>query len=731
MKKQPRGRPPSYPTIVTTSSATNASSASGLSSPSSSLSNNSSATALRTTMTTSREHERGGGNAYAGAVANITVKEALRLYKRDGNALAALEAFRSPDEQPASQGSPPAEDTADPFTATIDIPSYVPANDQGFPVMWHWHNQAVLEYITCSSKHIEIKRGENKDADADADDELANNLSTMLLIQGILAEAPSTRTDTTSLHSNAESMIARRYDCLVIMHNKCLHDYANGKYREARIGALIPFTMAKKSIKVDSNGVVEITNLDSNSGATAAPAEYLDKKNAALSLGFLFMTTRLAFLLMDCHLALHSGDGGAGLGPITDEDEAGNHGNITITMEDIIIWIEKNPLYVTSILGDTVGSLDQCREWFQHGELKFRLHLYRSKTLFVGASMRDDDDGNDTNSRLRISRKELKNAMDIYQNKLAIVDEEEMAGKGELNKRGMSLKHDITSNGVSGNNGLGQQELSETTSVTSMAGGSFVTSTSDAIMNEVKGGGGTARATFEGMPTKNQPQSSDVQTVSLATVKAKTTNPSLQSQHELVLYLKANLEYLRGNTSKSLKLCAEARSVRKNVHSVRDNDKDLERACNNGPPQDNRHLNDTTEWERQDATTSPFPDSETRRKSDYGDAIYYNNLALLHQSAGKMYLALQYYSYALSYMQKARDGLSQRSCWSNGVVCPDLTSEILSNKSHCAFHTQEFHTAYTCMAQCVKLSPFVFGKRARCWLRLAQSCIGEMLAIVE
>mmetsp|Transcript_2998 Transcript_2998/g.6531 ORF Transcript_2998/g.6531 Transcript_2998/m.6531 type:complete len:287 (-) Transcript_2998:110-970(-) len=127
--------------------------------------------------------------------------------------------------------------------------------------------------------------------------------------------------------------------------------------------------------------------------------------------------------------------------------------------------------------------------------------------------------------------------------------------------------------------------------------------------------------------------------------------------------------------------------------------------------------------------------------NNYDEAIYYNNLALLHQSAGKIHLALRYYSYALSYMEHhpaaALDDNGENEFssptittqnnnffWSNGLARPNISVEILNNMSVCAFQAQEFTMAYECMARCVKMSPGVFGKRGRCWLRLGQSCIG-------
>jgi len=275
-----------------------------------------------------------------------------------------------------------------------------------------------------------------------------------------------------------------------------------------------------------------------------------------------------------------------------------------------------------------------------------------------------------------------------------------------------------------------------------MAGGSLVTSVSDALWSDGKSGVGVKRAMFEGMPSKNavhQQQQTSQPSNPPANVKMKKKDtPSLQVRHELVLSSKANLEYLRGNTSKSLKLCAEARLAGKKSRAGGNNIEREKMHCDDdtGEPKENGFSRDTTADEDEDGKL-PSGDGEAQMADDYDEAIYYNNLALLHQSAGKIHLALHYYSYALAYIERVKlhdknsltaDGhsppINDHHFWSDGVARPDISADILHNKSVCAFQAQEFNNAYECMARCVKMSPTVFSKRARSWLRLAQSCIG-------
>ena len=59
-----------------------------------------------------------------------------------------------------------------------------------------------------------------------------------------------------------------------------------------------------------------------------------------------------------------------------------------------------------------------------------------------------------------------------------------------------------------------------------------------------------------------------------------------------------------------------------------------------------------------EAPTDP-DGGEARMAIDYGEALYYNNLALLHQTEGMVHLALRYYSYALYYIERAFGGCGE------------------------------------------------------------------------
>ena len=606
----PRGRPPSYPTVVTTTAD-----AAGANSEISSSNNNHVHQTTSVTLPATSEPPP------------TTLGGALQLYELNGNSTASLAACTGIWSKNNNQS-----DT-------------IPLSRK--------HNQAVLENL--SSLHTERCSDEKTNDESDGSNNLSDTLSSIML----------SHSNVSSNNNGNDS-----YNEMVLVYNKCLSEYAAGNYEDA----------IKVTVDVLQNHQSSST---SNIGGT-------------------FMTIRILFLVMDCYFALHGGKGGIG-----SVDNASVSG---INPEDILMWIEKHSLSLSSMVNDGTQidtNLSSQYELFKHDELKFRLHLYRSRLLFL-------DDKNDLEGRTRTARKELKNAMDMYQNKLCIDQED-----GKEGHHGMKVSHSKQGS-KSGSGGPlssakgkgGGQQASETTSVTSMAGGSLVTSVSDVNWNEGKSGA-IPRATFEGMPSKNTAQQHQITTIATAATKVKKDTPNLQVRHESVLYLKANLEYLRGNTSKSLKLCAEARSAGKK--SRREKSEISQVAVASAVDED---INDA------DAQSSPV-DGETQMANDYDEAIYYNNLALLHQSAGKVHLALHYYSFALSFMQQVF-GTNSQCFWSNGVVRPDISADILNNTSVCAFQASEYRRAYECMARCVIMSPIVFGRRARCWLRLAQSCIGKI-----
>lgn len=669
----------------------------------------------------------GGGNkndqmppaATPAAVSSIT--SALRLYERDFDAHASLEACRRLWN---NNGDGKRSDGKKGEGGGGDDGERAGAEQQ----LSRLHNEVVLGYLSLiQSRRSRLVRPRPNDDERDADDNNHNNLmGEGENLAGILSSMLAVSKDAKGDDDQAQrvklsgyQLLLGEYNQLVGLHNVCLSHYANGNYQEGLDATLSPFIDAMKSIKVDSEGVKVNRREDTNTTAAA---------NGTTSIGYLAMTTRIAFLILDCQFSLNGGNG-TGLGPIV----ANKYGDdrVNITTEDILSWIEKTALSIYTSKGEDAivdSRLLERYDSLKYDELKFRLHLYRSRMLFLGNKDGGGGRVDDLETRTRVSRKELKNAMDIYNNKLCSVED----GNKEHDKKGKSAKPEGSKAG-SGGAKVAQaarkshpdvSERDESTSVTSVAGGSLVDSVSDVVWSEGKGG--ATRATFEGMPQKNalpqqpiSPQSGGASTN--AKVKKKDT-PELQVRHESVLYLKANLEYLRGNTSKSLKLCAEARSAGEKSRARGHGEKEKSRG--DAQPEEKNNTPSTLHGESQMA-------------NDYDEAIYYNNLALLHQSAGKIHLALHYYSYALSYIDRVNfldescasdtaDGAASRSLWSNGTARPDVTAEILHNTSICAFQTQEFNRAYDCMARCVKISPRVFGKRARCWLRLAQSCFGKI-----
>ena len=426
---------------------------------------------------------------------------------------------------------------------------------------------------------------------------------------------------------------------------------------------------------------------------------------------FVMLVVRFLFLILDCIIRKHGGDG-VGVRPLVFEQ---NKEMITLTPDEIITWMEQKVLS-----SQNNGMMDSI---WNKDELKFRLHLYKSKLLFLGTHNTSTHDADNDNfaTRTRLSRKELKSAMDVHQNKLS----SERLVKSSMNDDSIEKTKGLTNSkpsikgggGSKFNKSRGGSNQSDVSSVTSVAGGSLVTSTSEGLWNAVSTAAAGEKkgmvATFEGMPHKVTPSATSMggQPTQVTTVqeKIKRENPDLHVQHEGVLYLKAELECLRGNTTKSLKLCSEARMAGRRSRGERGNESKDDKSG---------------EEEKQELLSN-----EGKMAAQYDEAIYYNNLALVHHSAGKVHLALHYYSLALNcisdvYDRDVKDGRSH-CFWSDGTARPDISPEILSNTSLCAFQAGDFETAYTCMESCMSLAPELFGKRPRCWLRMGQSCIGK------
>jgi len=142
----------------------------------------------------------------------------------------------------------------------------------------------------------------------------------------------------------------------------------------------------------------------------------------------------------------------------------------------------------------------------------------------------------------------------------------------------------------------------------------------------------------------------------------------LQKQNQAALNLKANVEHLKGNPKKSLILLGEA------------------------------------------LTASP--------DDSFYNAMHANNLALVYETNGKRHLAIHTMTKAL------RVDLLKPNFQSDGTARPDPSLVTLYNSALCSLQARKFLSAYECLNACVRHSP-VFCRRARCWILMAEACIGK------
>ena len=162
-------------------------------------------------------------------------------------------------------------------------------------------------------------------------------------------------------------------------------------------------------------------------------------------------------------------------------------------------------------------------------------------------------------------------------------------------------------------------------------------------------------------------------------------NPILQNQ--IALYIKATHENesntINNNPKRSLKLCMEARRLA------------------------NQMLNECAGTQKEEQELLE-------------DAIYYNNLGIIHMNSSKINMAYIYYTKAVSHIC----ALYNKDMTSNTISNNIPVCEILHNASIVALQAKQYYSAYYYMAKCIQLSPNVFAKRSRCWLRLAEAVIG-------
>jgi hypothetical protein len=276
------------------------------------------------------------------------------------------------------------------------------------------------------------------------------------------------------------------------------------------------------------------------------------------------VATRMSFLVLDCILVMSEGSQG-GLEQLDD----------VVTADATVAWIDSQDLESDS-------------------QAKFLLSLYKSRLDF-GERERG---GKLVDSKVRGVKKELKLAMEIFNQRL--------------------------------------KTTGETNSVGSHSDGQSENGCTNIHSRE-----STAPATIG------------------------TQDGLLQAHNQSALNLKAHLEQLKGNTKKSLVLLQEAQAAH--------NDQVYE-------------------------------------------AIHSNNLAMVYGTSGKRHLALHTAAKAL----RAPNGGLFRS---DGTARSVHTFAVLHNSAICALQGNNYRSAYECLATCVQRSP-VYCQRPRCWLRMAEACLG-------
>jgi tetratricopeptide (TPR) repeat protein len=142
----------------------------------------------------------------------------------------------------------------------------------------------------------------------------------------------------------------------------------------------------------------------------------------------------------------------------------------------------------------------------------------------------------------------------------------------------------------------------------------------------------------------------------------------LQKQNQAALNLKANVEHLKGNPKKSLILLGKALAA---------------------SPEDS-----------------------------FYDAMHANNLALVYETNLKRHLAMHAMAKAL------RVDLQKPNFQNDDTARPDPSLVTLYNSALCSLQARKFLSAYECMSACLMHS-CIFCQRPRCWLLLAEACIGK------
>lgn len=302
------GRPPSYPTVVTTITSGNGAT----------MANNSSSSEINGPNTTTKTFT-------AAPPPPSTLEVAARLYELDGNAIASLEACRRlwNDQRRADADQNGGTKNA----ANDKIGAGQAINNGEFEKkevpLSRQHNRAVLEHLsTLRSQRCRIRRRPSSfdmagDVDSRDHDNWKESENLAVILSSMLAEKPTSRQDDLATNEGPKDSKPRstanavptvtlnekekkkkkesigehhqlEYNQLVGSYNVCLSHYTAGNYQEALNSISIPFITAMESIQIDGEGV----KMDGGGEEDNYIAGDNEKSS---SISYLVMTTRIAF----------------------------------------------------------------------------------------------------------------------------------------------------------------------------------------------------------------------------------------------------------------------------------------------------------------------------------------------------------------------------------------------------------------------------------------------------
>lgn len=407
---------------------------------------------------------------------------------------------------------------------------------------------------------------------------------------------------------------------------------------------------------------------------------------------------RIAFIVLECMLAL----GRKVVYGINSKENTGECSETEIRGENILTWIqsyitraaERNGRHKTTQSSSTVRSQSNVIE--STTELKFRLHCYKCRFIFAsqneyGKRMKQQQQQRSS------SKRELKNAMEIYQHKLI--------GKKQ-NTNAMSSTTASNSRSESIDGGASVQGSVYSLSNDVNAHNDYV----QGLSGELNNTGGTTMSSI-----------SNEVSPSLSSRIIQKQSKRLEMQSQFVLCLKAYSEYLKDNSKKSLKLCAEAKNS-----GERRRDKIFNDVYNqNSEIAEKVESLTVVDLSSNDIMRGDLKHKlEIQRALDIDSALHYNNLAIVHQTMGKVNIAMHYYARSLSHVENISRSKHVTQAEKDGIINQIPICQILHNAAICSQQLQHFLAAYECMAICLKASPVYFAKKPRCWLRMAESCIG-------